>query len=467
MAAAFGSARDGQDAAPGRGGALGAGLARWLRDLAGLGDGAQPGRVTVHTLTLTRWVAVIGQLFTVLLVHFSLGIPLPLAHLLPAIALSGVVNVALLFGLRATARLPESGAAALYAYDLVQLCYLLALTGGVQNPFTSLLLVPVALAAASLDLRSTVAVTGLGILGLAVLTLEAGGLPWRGGQALVLPLPYRLAIAAGVCIAAVLIGTCVWGLAEAARRRADALHATQLALAREQQLSALGGQAAAAAHLLGTPLGTITIIARELVRELPGDGPLALEARELLGQAQRCREILKTLGRSGQDREHARFTGAPFSVHVEQIAAELARPGIEVAVRVEPTGGGGGNGAAADPPAEPVVAMPPEFRHSLANLIDNAIRFATARVEIAVRPDRAGGVALVIEDDGPGFPAEVLDWVGEPFLAGRREGAGLGLGIFIAMTLLARTGGRAHFGNRARGARVTVSWPPNALGAGH
>jgi two-component system sensor histidine kinase RegB len=218
---------------------------------------------------------VVGQLFSILLVHTSLAIPLPLGRLLPAVALSALVNLALLLRLRGTARLTEPAAVALYAYDILQLFYLLALTGGTQNPFAVLLLVPVALAAATLELRSIVAVTGLALAGLPVLTLGAGGLPWYGGP-LELPLLYRVGAAAGLAIATVLIAVFGWGLAEAARRRADALHVTQLALAREQQLSAVGGQAAAAAHLLGTPLGTITIIARELVRELP---PAARSAR--------------------------------------------------------------------------------------------------------------------------------------------------------------------------------------------
>ena len=428
--------------------------AGWVDEVTAFGYGPAPGRVTVHTLTLTRWVAVVGQLFSILLVHTSLAIPLPLGRLLPAVALSAVVNLVLLLRLKAMARLPEPAAVGLYAYDILQLCYLLTLTGGTQNPFAVLLLVPVAVAAATLELRSIVAVTGLTLACLPVLTLAAGGLPWHDGP-LELPLLYRVGAAPGLMVAAVLIAVFGWGLAEAARRRADALHVTQLALAREQQLSAVGGPAAAAAHLLGTPLGTITIIARELVRELPPGGPLAEDAAELLAQAQRCREILKTLGRPDEERDHARFTAAPLSVHLEQVAAGLARPGVTFTVRVE---------RPADGTPEPPVVMTPEFRHSLGNLVDNAFQFALRRVELVVRPGRAG-LTLTIEDDGPGFPPEVLDWVGEPFLASRREG-GMGLGIFIAVTLLARTGGRAHFDNTARGARVTVAWPPDAFRSG-
>jgi two-component system, sensor histidine kinase RegB len=428
-------------------------LARRLATLTGFAEGA-PGRVRLHTVSLTRWVAVAGQLLTILFVHFSLGIALPLAALLPAVALSALVNVVLGLRLKATTRLPERGAAALFAYDVAQLCYLLALTGGVQNPFAALLLVPIALAAATLDVRSTVGVTLLALLLVGLLALAAGPLPWRDG-ALALPALYRVGGWASLSIGAVLVAVFARSVAEEARRRSDALTATQLALAREQQLSALGGQAAAVAHLLGTPLATISIIAKELVRELPDGSPLEEDARELLAQAKRCRDLLAGLGQRGAhaDDAHRTFTKAPFTGLLEHIAAEFARPGIEALVRLDPV----------DDTPEPEVALTPELRHSLANLIDNAIQFAASEVRVTLRPSRAG-LALVVQDDGPGFPPEVLDWLGEPFLSTRREEGGLGLGVFIANTLLARTGAKVHFDNTLQGARVTLTWPTQQLG---
>lgn len=425
-------------------------LARLLGELTGFGDGA-PGRVRLYTVSLTRWVAVIGQLFTILFVDFSLGIDLPLMALLPAVALSALINVALGLGLKATTRLPERSAAALFAFDILQLSYLLVLTGGVQNPFAALVLVPMALAAATLDLRSTTLITCLALGCITVLALAAGPLPWRDGG-LALPALYRLAGWAALSMTTVLMAVFAWSVAEEARQRAEALTATQLALAREQQLSALGGQAAAAAHLLGTPLATINIIAKEMVRELPDGSPLAEEAIELLAQAKRCRELLAGLGKRADGDDHRRFTRAPFTSLLEHIASEYARPDIEVRVRLE----------ASDEAIEPEVTLTAELRHSLANLIDNAIQFAAAEVTIDLRPSRSG-VVLVIQDDGPGFPPEVLDWLGEPFLSTRREQGGLGLGIFIANTLLARTGARVHFDNTERGARVTLSWPTQCL----
>jgi two-component system sensor histidine kinase RegB len=426
-------------------------LRRRLRDLAGITDGT-PGRVRLHTVSLTRWVAVIGQLFTILFVHFSLGIALPLAALLPAVALSTLVNLALGFGLKATTRLPERSAAALFAFDILQLCYLVALTGGVQNPFAALLLVPVALAAASLDLRSTIGITLLALVCIAILALASGPLPWRGGG-LTLPALYRVGGWAALSMGTMLIAVFAWSVAEEARQRSEALTATQLALAREQQLSALGGQAAAVAHLLGTPLATINVIAKELVRELPDGSPLAEEAADLLAQAKRCRELLAGLGKRTDHDEHQRFTRAPFTSLLEHIAAEFARPGVEVRVGLERQ----------DDTPEPHVFLAPELRHSLANLIDNAIQFAASAVWIRLRPSRAA-LVLTIQDDGPGFPPEVLHWLGEPFLSTRREQGGLGLGIFIANTLLARTGAKVHFDNTQQGARVTLSWPTQYLG---
>jgi two-component system sensor histidine kinase RegB len=421
-------------------------LADRLSHVSGFGEGA-PGRVRLHTVSLIRWVAVIGQLFTILFVHFSLGIELPLAALIPAVALSALVNLALALSLKATTRLPERGAAALFAFDILQLCYLLALTGGVQNPFAGLLLVPLALAAVTLDVRSTVGVTVLALFCVAGLALTAGPLPWRQGE-LALPALYRVGGWAALSLAIMLIAVFAWSVAEEARQRSEALTATQLALAREQQLSALGGQSAAVAHLLGTPLATISVIAKELVRELPDGSPLAEEAGDLLTQAQRCRELLAGLGKRTDDEGHRTFTRAPFTSLLEHIAGERARAGIEVRIDLVP----------GDGESEPEVTLTPELRHSLANLIENAIQFARGEVLITLQPSRAG-LTLTIEDDGPGFSAEVLDWLGEPFLSTRRDKGGLGLGIFIANTLLARTGARVQFDNTEEGARVTVGWP--------
>lgn len=414
-------------------------------------DTAQVGRIRVHTVAVMRWVAVVGQLFTILFVHFSLAIPLPLLTLLPAIGLTAALNLVILLTIGPRARLSERAAAALFAWDILQLCWLLILTGGLQNPFAILLLLPVTLAAATLGFAATAALTGLALAGAAGLALMPGALPWRDGG---LTLPPLLVLGAwtALSMAVILVASFAWSIAEEVRRHAEALAETQLALERERKLSALGGQAAAAAHLLGSPLGTIAIIAKELVRELPADSPMREEAADLLEQARRCGDILATLSRGPGPLDHEAFTRAPLSSLLEAIADEVERPEIEVEVRIEPVGG----------TTEPVILLPPEIRHALTNLIDNAIEFAEARVVITVHPTRAG-VGVEIEDDGPGFSPAVLAWLGEPYLSTRRGEGGMGLGIFIAQTLLARTGATLHLENGSKGARVAITWPPGAL----
>ncbi|HET6468919.1 MAG TPA: ActS/PrrB/RegB family redox-sensitive histidine kinase [Geminicoccaceae bacterium] len=415
---------------------------------------SEHGRVRLHTITVTRWLTVGGQLFTILFVHFSLDIPLPLVALLPAVLLSAAINIALVVGLRANTRLSENSAALLFAFDIVQLWYVLVVTGGLQNPFATLILFPVTLAATTLGGRWTVLLAALAVVGVALLALLSGELPWRNGR-LSLPPLYLAAHCVALDLTIVLVAGFTWSLAEEARRRSGALAAAQVALGREQQLSALGGQAAAAAHLLGTPLATINIIAKELVRELPEGSVLAEEAQVLLDQAKRCRDLMKVIGQP-PDAAAQRFTRSPLTVVLEEIAREVGRPEITVDVRPERL----------DESDEPLVVPTPELRHSLANLIDNAIQFATSRVDITLRSS-ATGVTLIIEDDGPGFSPRVLDWLGEPYLSTRRNKGGLGLGVFIAITLLARTGGKLHFANKTtrgqKGASVTVTWPRAAL----
>jgi two-component system sensor histidine kinase RegB len=415
---------------------------------------SEQGGVRLRPLTITRWVAIIGQLFTLLLVHFSLDIRLPLVALLPAVALSAAVNMALGLAFKATTRVSERSASLLLAFDILQLVYLLALTGGLQNPFAMLLLVPVAIAATTLGRGWTFALSSLTLVAIGLLATFPGTLPWRGA-ALALPALYLLAAWAALSMTTVLTAIYAWSVAEEARRRATALVATQLALAREREMSALGGQAAAAAHLLGSPLATINVIAKELVREVPAGSPMAGDLEVLLAQTRRCREILQGLGRGGPLDEHDPFTRAPLSSLIEAIAHEHERPGTIVTVRVERP----------DETTEPELVATPELRHSLANLIDNAIRFASHEVVVTIRPSRQG-LELMIDDDGPGFPPEVLDWLGEPYLSTRRAEGGLGLGVFIAITLLARTGASLHVDNKIKGARVTVQWPPRAVERG-
>jgi two-component system, sensor histidine kinase RegB len=413
----------------------------------GHAQGAGERRLRLRTLILIRWIAIVGQAFTIALVHFSLEFRLPLWPLFGAVALSALINLGLSFGFAATTRLTERSAALLLGYDILQLAFLLALTGGLQNPFSILLIVPVTLSATTLSLRTTVVLSSIAIAVATWLALFPGDLPWHEGT-FRLPALYVGGLWLALVLGTALIAGYAWRIAHEARRLSEALAATQLALAREQQLSALGGLAAAAAHDLGSPLATIAVTARELANSVPKDSPLAEDVAELVSQTGRCREILKSLGQQPESEALRPFTRVPLSALLRIIADSYGRPEIDLEVAVARMAAGA---------AEPQLTPTPELKHGFANLIDNAIKFARHRVRVEVGLD-AEVVAVRIEDDGPGFSPEVLELLGEPYISTTRRSKGLGLGVFIAQTLLARTGATLQFDNLRNGARVTVRW---------
>jgi two-component system, sensor histidine kinase RegB len=413
-----------------------------------------PRTVRLKTLVTLRWFAVIGQAVAVLVVQYLLEFELPLAACLAVIALSAWLNVAASMHYRNVQRLPPEAVTWLLAYDIAQLTVLIVLTGGLENPFSFLILAPVLIAAISLPLRFTLP---LGIFAVVCSTLIAffyWPLPWAGNQELALPPIYILATWVANLVSIVFIGTYAWQVAEENRLMADALTATELVLAREQHLTQLDGLAAAAAHELGTPLSTITLIAKELQITLGQDSPHAEDVKLLREQAQRCREILGKL--SALPSGWAPFERAKLATLIEEVVAPHRDFGTAIDLVLPPEAAG-----------EPGVARSPAILYGLGNLVENAVDFAESRAEIAVRWSEQD-VAVTISDDGPGFSPEILKRIGEPYVTSRRrsgnegEESGLGLGFFIAKTLLERSGAAVTFLNRQapeHGAVVLVHWP--------
>jgi len=273
-------------------------------------------------------------------------------------------------------------------------------------------------------------------------------LPWRA-EPLFFPPELVLGIWIALVLATVFIGAYTWSIAQGARRLRDAVAATQLALAREQRVSAVGALAAAAAHELGSPLGTIAVVAKELVRELPGDSPHAEDAALLLSQSERCRKILAELAQQPEEDGGSPYTRLPISALVEAAAAPYRNQGVRLilATAGEPAG------------EEPLVRRSPEIMHGLNNLIQNAVQFAAREISITIFWD-AATVTVELDDDGPGFPLHLLGRLGEPYLSTRAGVTDhMGLGIFIAQSLLERSGARLVFDNLAEGgAHVAISW---------
>jgi two-component system sensor histidine kinase RegB len=243
-----------------------------------------------------------------------------------------------------------------------------------------------------------------------------------------------------------------WRVAEEARRLHNALSATQLALDREQRISEIGGLAAAAAHALGSPLGTIAIAAREIARELPEDSPMAEDARLLVSETIRCRDILAELAVKPRDEPGSPFSLLPIGAVVEAAARRHEVSGVEILYDAGPE-----PDAAAS--KDPMTVPSAEIIHGLGSLIQNAVQFARTRTTVTTRWND-DAVSVTVADDGPGFPPMVLERLGEPYLSVRaEEGEHMGLGIFIAQTLLQRTGATLRFRNLpVRGAEVSVRW---------
>ena len=417
----------------------------------------RPRNVRLDTLIRLRWLAVFGQFAAVLVVHFGLEFDVPIGPCLAVIALSVLLNLGLRLNFRHTQWLEPERAAYLLGFDIAQLAALLYLTGGLENPFSFLLLGPVLIAATALPPRLTLVIGVFAIVCATVLVFFHLPLPWETEEPLELPETYVVGVWLSILLAIGYIGVYTWQIAEEARQLSDALAATELVLQREQSLSQLDGLAAAAAHELGTPLSTITVVAREIERALEPHSPHAEDVKLLREQAHRCREILAKITELPTCEP---FDQLPISALIEEAVAPHRNFGVTLAVTYPANRAG-----------EPTGGRNPAIRYGLGNLIENAVDFANKRVEVMVQWT-ADEVGITISDDGPGFAPEVVDRIGAPYVTHRQPGSrgpegseeaafGLGLGFFIAKTLLERSGAALSLKNQApplHGATVTITW---------
>src|SRR5688500_10895399 len=308
-------------------------------------DAHRTGRsVRLDTLVRLRWLAVIGQTTAVLVVYFGLDYELPILACLAVIALSAWLNIALRIRFPMTQRLEPDRAAWLLAFDIAELAVLLFFTGGLQNPFAFLFLGPVLISATALPPRMTLMLGTFGVFCASVLFFVHYPLPWDPDDPLELPAIYMLGVWLSILISMGFIGVYAWQITEEARLLANALAATELVLAREQHLSQLDGLAAAAAHELGTPLATITVIAKELERAIEPNSPHADDVKLLQEQSQRCRAILAKLNELPSDEP---FDSVPLSALIEEVVAPHRNFGVAINVDMVPAARAGAGSSAA------------------------------------------------------------------------------------------------------------------------
>ncbi len=426
-------------------------------------------RVRLHTLLVLRWVAILGQVVAVLAARHLFDLSLDPGPFAAVIGLSVLANVVFNFVYPQNKRLSEAEVTAMLAFDTAQLAALLFLSGGLNNPFAVLIVAPVTVAATALSLRATIIVAIVAFTTTTIVAIWHQPLLSSAGVAVVTPDIFAFGFWMAILITIVFLGFYAHRITAEMRSMSQALLATQMALAREQKLTDLSGVVAAAAHELGTPLATITLVASELVDELDECPEHKEDAALIREQADRCRDILRSMGKTGKDDMMLRQ--APLSSVVE----DAAEPHMDRGKLVE-IGLGDPEKRASD---QPIILRQPEIVHGLRNLIQNAVDFASTRVWVDLCwTERA--ISVRITDDGPGYSPNVIGNIGEPFVGRRRqprkdesrpEYEGMGLGLFIAKTLLERTGAELSFTNATEpytgkpkpgtrsGAIAVVVWP--------
>lgn len=429
--------------------------------------------IRLRTLIILRWVAIFGQITALFAAQWIFGLKFHIELTYITVCISVLSNLIATFAFPENKRLSEFENLLMILFDLLQLGILLYLTGGLNNPFALLVLGPVTISAAMMRLRSAVIVGAIAIFLVTAISQVHRPLLTASGAELQMPDIFIFGNWAAIVIAIMFIGAYSYRISSEIRSMSDALAATHMALSREQKLTDLGGVVAAAAHELGTPLATIKLASAELVDELEDQPELREDAVLISEQANRCRDILRSMGRAGKSDLHMRQ--APLSTVLNEAAEPHSNRGKTLHIEAEPAQGG--------ELLHPKILRKPEIIHGLRNLVQNGVDFAAGNVWIDASWD-SDTITVTISDDGQGYPSHLLGRIGDPFVRRRRHESerkqrpdyeGMGLGLFIAKTLLERTGARLNFANGSdlyqniltpaagRGAIVQVRWPRSKI----
>ena len=407
------------------------------------------------TLVILRWIAIVGQFFTISVVYFFLSFELPFYYSSAIILFGVLTNIYLQFRVRNN-QLSNFSSTIYLLYDLVQLAALLYLTGGITNPFTILLIVPAIVSSTFLTLKSTLNLSFVTIIVLLVLTLYHLPLPHSGDLHFHVPNYYLYAIPTAVIVGLIFLTYFGARFGIESRKRTEALNKLELILAKEHELESIGVQAAAAAHSLGTPLSTITVVAKELEKEIGNNPKYSKDINLLITQTKRCGDILKKLSQDTLAEDN--FLD---EIKLDELLNKIARSFREISnkrlsVIVEKN------------EINPRIERTLEITYGLRNFIGNAVKFSKSFVEISLKSDNKITEVKVC-DDGPGFPSDVKDVLGEPYIRSKdnkiSSKSGLGLGTFIGKTLLERMKANVTFDKcpKTSGAMVTIQWQTNSL----
>tara|TARA_Y100001970_G_scaffold285602_1_gene405816 strand:- start:3721 stop:5010 length:1290 start_codon:yes stop_codon:yes gene_type:complete len=407
------------------------------------------------TLVYLRWIAIFGQIIAVNLVFFILGLEFPILLAFLVILVGFITNFYLQFGIK-TIRIKDFHASFFLVYDLVQLSLLLYLTGGISNPFSILLIVPAIVSSTFLSMGTTIILGGLTIIFLFLLTLFHYPLPGIHENAFTFPKYYLSGFFISIIIGLIFLSYFGMRFSGETKKRSEALNKLQEILAKEYELESLGGQAAAAAHSLGTPLATISVVAKELKKELGNNKDYSKDIDLLISQTKRCSEILKKISKK-QIKDDKFFSYVTLEDLVNEIIDSFKETSSKSINLVSENDNNKIN-----------IKRSPEIVYGLRNFIGNAVKFSKDTINIIINSNTKN-IELIINDDGPGFPDDIIALIGEPYIKSKSQevssNSGLGLGTFLGKTLLERQFANLSFSKDKNlgGASVKIMWNINYL----
>ena len=401
------------------------------------------------TVVVLRWIALIGQLITIYIVNFFLKFELPLMYCTLTIFFGGLTNVFIQFNFKRN-YLNNLESTILLFYDVIQLSVIIYLTGGITNPFVLFLIVPGVVSSTLLNLSSTLFLSIMTVFSLILLTFNYLPLPNPGNLHFHVPDFYIFAITLALIIILFFLNYFGFRFGSEARKRGKALNKLEIILAKEQELESIGHQAAAAAHSLGTPLSTITVIAKELKKEIPNDSKYIEDINILTTQAKKCGEILKKISQRKivEDEYISNITLQDLLDEIIRSFSEISDKKISLDLQ--------------NANQKISIQRSAEITYGLRNFVGNAVKYSKSKIDIILKIENKR-IEIQIIDDGPGFPEDIFKLIGEPYIFSKskklKSKSGLGLGTFIGKTLLERKKATVYFSNtETSGASVNISW---------
>tara|TARA_A100001011_G_scaffold370455_1_gene426760 strand:+ start:412 stop:1692 length:1281 start_codon:yes stop_codon:yes gene_type:complete len=403
-----------------------------------------------------RWIAIIGQLISIYFVYFYLNFKFNFIFANLIIFVGILSNLFLIFIYNKT-QLSDKSALIFLLIDIFQLGLLIYLTGGVVNPFIVFLLIPSFFASSNLGIRTNLLLVTTTIFIIIFLTYYSKELPSPLSNHFHVDPYYYYSIPIALIIALIFLNYFAIVFGNESRKRKEALSKMEEVMAQEHEMLSLGGQAAAAAHSLGTPLSTIKIISQELKDQLKDKKDLNSDIELLISQVERCTQILKRLSLDPNEEDDFIDEDIDLRGYISQIVSSFEETSNKNFI------------LNFDQDSNPKkISKSIEIIYGLRNFIGNANKFSKEKVFITLKSNNDFS-EVIIEDDGDGYPSEILSKIGEPYLKSlnkkKKDKTGLGLGIFIGKTLLEKNFASLNCQNSKTrsGAEVTITWKSQDL----